>query len=216
LTGNANAGTAYLGVNFNASTAIYGYRLLQASVAANAATGYKIQGSANGSSWSDVVVVASGAIADTGPTAFATQSFQYWRCLATAGGSSSWHVMSLELYDNDTSNYTAVDDPQDTGDTDYVATSGSGNIDTYAITDLTPTVGAVLSVVVNMVVRDDAGGSPAVAAVVRSGGANYVGSSQNTSSGYNDLQEMFDIDPATGVAWTISGVNAAEAGIKKV
>jgi hypothetical protein len=216
LTGNANAVTAYAGVNFNAGKSIYGYRLLQSSTAANAATAYKIQGSANGSSWSDVYTVASGAGADSGPVAFSTASYQYWRILATAGGSSSWHIFSIEFYDNDTSNFTAVDDAQDTGDTDYVSTTGSGNIDTYAIQDLTPTVGTVLSVVVNMVVRDDAGGSPTVQGVVRSGGTNYLGTAQNTSSGYNDLQEMYDVDPATGVAWTISGVNSAEAGIKKV
>lgn len=114
-------------------------------------------------------------------------------------------------------NYAAVDETTANSDTDYVSSSTSGQIDTYAMGDLAGTTsGTILAVAVNVVARDDAGGSPQLQPTIRSGGANYSGTAKATSSTYANLQEIWETDPATTATWTISGVNALEAGVKKV
>jgi hypothetical protein len=84
------------------------------------------------------------------------------------------------------------------------------------MTDLTLTSGVVIAVVNNIVAHDSAGGSPAIASETRSGGANYAGANQNTTSSPATYQEVMMNDPATSAAWSIASVNAAELGMKVV
>lgn len=113
-------------------------------------------------------------------------------------------------------NWAAVDEAAANSDTDYVSTSTANNIDTYAMGNLSNTSGTILALAVNLVARDDAGGSNSIAAVVRSGGTDYAQASVATTAGYLNYQTVISTDPATSSAWTGTNVNAVELGVKRI
>jgi len=113
-------------------------------------------------------------------------------------------------------NFTAVDEtnPED-ADTSYVATNGVGNIDTYTIPALAATVTAVKGIQFNLIARKDDSGNRALAAVQRSGGSDFASAQlPNLTASYNDYITTSEVSYATGIAWTVSEVNASEFGPK--
>jgi len=114
------------------------------------------------------------------------------------------------------SNFQNVDETAPNADTDYNSTSNAGDVDTYNYPSITPTSGTVYGVQVNMNARKDDGGTRTIAPVVRSGGTDFVGTSQNIGSSYTYYQQLYEQDPNTAAAWTISNVNAAEFGVKLI
>lgn len=215
LTGNANAGTAYVGVDFGSDVKIGAYRLYQSTTAANAATGFKVQGSSDGTTWNDVVTVASGAGQDTGVTTFTATTYRYWRILATAGGTSSWTVFTVSFYSYE--DWSAAGERPADGDTSYATSSTVGDIDTYTMSNLTSgTTGSILGVAVNVVARDEVGGAVGVAPAIRSNGTNYFGTAVAPTTSYLNYQYLWGSDLGNGgAAWTVSSVNDLEAGVKK-
>lgn len=113
-------------------------------------------------------------------------------------------------------NYTCVDETTSNGDTDYVETSTATTKDTYAMGDLTSTPTAIYGIQTVLAARKTDAGSRSVAAVIRSGGTDYDGSTVALADSYACLTEVRETDPATSAAWTASGVNAIEAGIKLI
>lgn len=51
---------------------------------------------------------------------------------------------------------------------------------------------------------------------LRSSAATYSGSQVNLTTTFASYQHVFATDPATGTAWTVAGVNAAEIGMQAV
>ena len=111
-------------------------------------------------------------------------------------------------------NYACVDETLINNDTDYVSTTVVGNIDTYAYADLPANTTAVKGVQTNLGIRKDDAGYRQACAVVRSGGTNYPATAVGLSDSYVYQSDMWETDPATGVAWTPTGVNNMEAGAK--
>lgn len=99
--------------------------------------------------------------------------------------------------------------------TDY-NTGAAGDKDTYALNDLPSGVASILAVQVNAIAKKTDSGALSVRTVLRSDGADYVGSS--VSLGLNDSLTSTDYitDPDTSAAWTTSAVNALEAGAEVV
>jgi hypothetical protein len=116
------------------------------------------------------------------------------------------------------SNYDCVDEVNRDDDTTYVASSTSGHKDLYAHGNFGTTPTVVSAAIVNTYSRIITGGGLAVIrARSKSGSSEANGASQTiTALGYKLQQEAFLVDPATSVAWTGSGVNAAEFGIEVV
>lgn len=114
--------------------------------------------------------------------------------------------------------YTDVDDPA-TFDSDatFISSSTPGDKETYAVTDLTTAAGTVLAVQTNLVARKDDAGVRTIAPVLRTGGTDYDGTTTpELSASYVDYTQLYDrLDPS-GAAWSISTVNAMEAGVKEV
>lgn len=110
------------------------------------------------------------------------------------------------------SNYQCVDDVPSNDDTDYVSSGTVGNTDTYAMADLPSSSGTVRAVQTVIKWRKDDAGTRSGAAVVRSGGTNYVGATVAAADTYGIAMEVRGADPATSAAWTPSGVNAMEIG----
>jgi len=113
-------------------------------------------------------------------------------------------------------NYTCVDDPLFNGDTDYVASSTPGQIDSYNFGALGIT-GSVKAVQLNLMVRSAAGAGETIAPVVRVGSTDYVGANITAlSTGYTDKLVLYENSPATSVPWTVSEIDGAQFGLKLV
>jgi hypothetical protein len=114
------------------------------------------------------------------------------------------------------SNYQNVDDNPSDGDTTYNTGDAAGGIDTYAMADIGGT-GSVKCVQVSNQIRLVSAGSKDVAAAVRTGGTNHFGTTKSiTSTSYANTAHLFETNPGTGAAWTVSEVDALEAGLKVV
>ena len=125
------------------------------------------------------------------------------------GANTTWTPLTGANFQNE-------DEQQMNSDTDYVATGGVGNIDTYTMQDLIPTTGTVKAVQAVISARKDDSGTRQIAPVFRIGGTNYAGVTQSIETTYAMKLQEYDKSPATAAAWTISEVNAAEFGGKLV
>lgn len=98
---------------------------------------------------------------------------------------------------------------------DYVTSSLSGSRDTYAMGDITGDY-TILGVQNNVIARkSDAGGTGIRSAIV-SGGNTYYGSGQTLTINDTTTSDIRTVDPATGIGWTMSGVNNLESGMEIV
>ena len=107
-----------------------------------------------------------------------------------------------------------VDETVPNGDTDYVASSTVGHIDTYKYPNLTLT-GTVRGVQVAPYMEKTDAGTRTVNVVARVGSTNYAhATALSPGTTYAHMQSIFETNPATSAAWTTSEVNAAEFGVK--
>lgn len=112
-------------------------------------------------------------------------------------------------------NYTKVNEvPPNDADTTYVSTLTPGTRDTYAHGALSPAAALIKGVQPIVVARKDDAGSRVVSAVYRQGGVNYdVGANLNLAVGYTTFASIQELNPATGVAFTLAEINANEIGL---
>lgn len=113
------------------------------------------------------------------------------------------------------SNYQNVDEATPNDETDYNSSSTANDIDLFTMGDITPTSGAIKAVMVWMYARKDDGGVRQLAGAVRSGGTNAFATTVTIGSSYGYYQGLHEVDPAAA-AWTITTVNAIEAGYKLI
>lgn len=98
---------------------------------------------------------------------------------------------------------------------DYLTGGAAGTKETLALGS-TGSSGTVIGVqVCNAVAKSDAGSST-VKNLIRSGSTDANGADYNPSTSYLYNISMHETDPATSSAWTISAVNALEAGVEVV
>ena len=109
------------------------------------------------------------------------------------------------------SHYVEVDEIPPDDDASYVHGSVVGNKDTYTYPSITPTTGTVLACVVNFYCTKVTSGSRAVRAITRLGGVDGSGTEFLVGNAYAIHQSIAERDPNDD-AWTISNVNASEAG----
>jgi hypothetical protein len=128
---------------------------------------------------------------------------------AGAGNSSQWTPSAG-------ANYACVDDVTPNDDTDFVSSSTIGQRDTYTMSNLGGNPPSIVGVQTLLLNRKDDAGSRQMAAVVRSGGSDYDGASVSVFDTYSYATEIRETDPGTAAAWTVTGVNSMEAGIKLV
>jgi hypothetical protein len=113
------------------------------------------------------------------------------------------------------SNYQCVDDNPHNGDTDYVESGTSGHKDLYDYASI-GTLAGIKGVQINTVARETDGAPFSLYQTVKSGGTNSDGSSVAISGQTfkTITPRLLETDPDTSSAWTDSGVDAAEFGIK--
>jgi hypothetical protein len=113
-------------------------------------------------------------------------------------------------------NWTNVDEKPPDDDTTYVSSTTPGDIDTYQMSNITLASGTVLGLKTNLYAKKDDAGFRSLAAVYRQGGTNYVGTGLTLSASYVCQSEIKELNPATGVPWTIAEINANEFGAKLI
>jgi hypothetical protein len=100
-------------------------------------------------------------------------------------------------------------------DVDFNASDVTGTKDTYTTENLALTPGdKIIGVQANAVVSTVEAGTAAAKLVFRSGTNETVSAAQNVTSTAATVSAIFQNDPATGSAWTESGVNDTEVGIE--
>ena len=112
------------------------------------------------------------------------------------------------------SSHFALVDENPPNTSDYNSSSTVGNKDTYGMSDLSPAVGAVAGMQINVAALSDDGGAKSIAPTLRSSTTDADGTSQAITAALMIYRSIFETDPATAVAWTGTGLNAAEAGAK--
>lgn len=127
------------------------------------------------------------------------------------GDSSDWTPAS------GTDNYAMVDDNPTDNDTSFVESGTEGDEDLYGYTDLsTITDEDILGVVLKTEPRMTAfPGDLDIYQTVKSGTTASDGDATNIADdSYTSVQRVLEMDPDTSSAWTVSGVNGAQFGIK--
>lgn len=130
-----------------------------------------------------------------------------WLAPSGAGNHTAWTP-------NTGANYAAVNEHPANDDTTYVASSTAGQIDTYAMDDLP--AGTVFAVQTVIRARKDDGGVRQIAPVFRIGSTDYIGATVSIGDSYQWYTQIYETSPATSAAWTVSEINAAEAGVKLI
>lgn len=111
--------------------------------------------------------------------------------------------------------YAMVDETSTNDDTDYIYSSAAGNIQGF--TKPACGVTTIRAVAINVMNRKDDASNYLIAPTCRSGGTTYVNATTAAPAAtYTQTQWIYDQDPATAAAWTESGLNNAEFGVKQV
>lgn len=116
---------------------------------------------------------------------------------------------------NSVDNYLHVDDgaaPDD--DSSYVEDSVAANKDLYTYTALPSDTNVVKGLGVKTLARHTNAGGPQLKSVVRSNVTESDSGDLAFGLDYIARQKIYEQDPNTSSAWTESGVNAMEAGVK--
>ena len=100
-------------------------------------------------------------------------------------------------------------------DTSYNQGTAAGQRDTYIYAPLSIPLGTPKFLITRPCMKLTSAGSQLVMDVIRKGGTNYDGvNPQSPTSGtYAYYDFLRELDPQTGLPWTISGINASESGL---
>lgn len=129
------------------------------------------------------------------------------------GSHSDWTPNSGSAHYSRVNEHSAAPYPDD--DTSYVSTATVNNIDSWAYDDLSIVSGTVYGLQTNLYARKTDANLRQLKPVVVRSATTYVGSvTQTLASGYVDSTEIYEEDPSTSAAWTVTNVNAAEFGVK--
>jgi len=115
-----------------------------------------------------------------------------------------------------TSNWEAVSEATEDGDTTYVDSATAGQIDAYTFGALTPVSGTIPFLQTMLVARKDDAGIRTVADVISDGITDHVGASNNVGTSYQQWLTIHETDPVTSAAFTLANVNARQYGVEEV
>jgi hypothetical protein len=111
-----------------------------------------------------------------------------------------------------TTNWMTVNDIVADGDLGYNYTSTVSAKDMFNFEPLAATITAVLAVQVVGCYRKDDAGTRTVEQHLSSAGTEVAAAAYSIPAGYVYCSDFFTLDPATSNAWTVSAVNALQAG----
>lgn len=113
-------------------------------------------------------------------------------------------------------NYAVVDELPSNADTDYVSSATPGDVDLYALTDLSASPVSIKAVKATVVARKDDVTTREVRTKLKSGGTTSDGATRGVGTSYAPYSDIYEVDPDTTSAWTPTNVNALQAGMEVV
>jgi hypothetical protein len=115
-----------------------------------------------------------------------------------------------------TAHYALVDELAPNEDTDYLSNATPGARESHHFPSLPSMPNPQIWGVQHCVnARKDDAGTRQLRSLLVSGATTQVGATLHTMAlSYVSYQELYESDPQTGVAWTVPGVNALEAGVE--
>jgi hypothetical protein len=115
-----------------------------------------------------------------------------------------------------TSHCALVDELAPNGDTDYLSNATPGARESHHFPSLPSMPNPLIRGVQHCAcLRKDDAGTRQVRSLLVSGATTQVGTALHTMAlSYVSYQQLYEVDPQTGVAWTVAGVNALEAGVE--
>lgn len=116
-----------------------------------------------------------------------------------------------------TDNYAMVNGDTFDGDTSYVSSDTAGDMDIYAVGNISESSPQKIHAVqVSSFARKDGAASRTYRNKLVSGDTTSNGSTNSVSSSYQRKFDIIETDPDTDVAWTAAGVNALQIGVEVV
>lgn len=118
-------------------------------------------------------------------------------------------------------NYQCVKELDPDDDHTHVYSSTVGDKDLYVFDPFTPSSGSVkriIAIQTNIRARKDELGPRQICITYKDGSTFFDGDTidLNTVYSYSDYQDIQDTDPNTGLDWSISAINALQAGVKVI
>jgi len=111
--------------------------------------------------------------------------------------------------------YALVDENPVNDDTDYVEDGTIGHKDLWDYPSLSGTGSTINGIQINSMARETDATSMTLNTLIKSGATEDAGTGEVVgSTTYKVMKRISETDPNTGVAWTVSGVNAAQFGVK--
>lgn len=140
-----------------------------------------------------------------------------WYCLPLVRPDGAGTVTGLASSSGNP-NYQNVDEAGAPTTADYNRATAAGHLDYYQYAAMAPTgAGAFLGIAPLMYASiDNTGAITQARGVIQSGASPAAGAYQTITGLFQYVltDDFFDVDPATAVAWTEAGINAAEAGVQ--
>lgn len=116
-------------------------------------------------------------------------------------------------------NWQSVKETSPDDDVTYVKSSTVGNLDMYNMQNVSATASEIKGLLINARIKKDDATSRSYATQVQdvaSAGAVTALPTRPVPGNYLNQQDVSEVSPTTGVAWTVAQVNAMEAGIKVI
>jgi hypothetical protein len=134
-------------------------------------------------------------------------------------GSMTGSQPAWAIYGNVTGtgvNWFEVDINPPPGDLSYVSSATVSQEDLYGFPALSVTPTAIYTMAVKGFIKRTDTGARTISLRCKSSSTDSGGSNtgQTPATSYGWMDSFFETDPATGMAWTASGVNAATSGVK--
>lgn len=136
-----------------------------------------------------------------------------------------WNAASADTVESDwvrntgSTDYECIDDVTPDDDTTYIEASTAAEVSIFDVTNLPATASEVVAVIaVSLARKADAGDGELTQGVVSTLGspdATSNGASHALGTSYAYFKDVFAVDPATGIAWTPAGFNAAQYRVEK-
>ncbi len=157
-------------------------------------------------------------------TGGSTQEVNYSEWIVTnSEATTGWRVATLlpTADGNDTAwtgTFADIDDVGTNDDANFITTDTNNNVQNHVMSDLRATAQNfdIMAVIVNHRSRRGATGIQQVQAHVRVNVTNYFGATINPGTAFVPLQEIWANSPDTASAWTVSEVNALQAGVRGI
>jgi len=128
------------------------------------------------------------------------------RLPSSDGDLSQWHA------NGDTPNHNCVDDANPDGDTTYVSSDTLNARDSYKFGPLNQVAAEIKGVQISLMGKKMGAEDLGIVPFTRQGGTNYDQSRIGMTTSYVMSLIPLDTNPATGVAWTPTEIDALEAG----